>query len=129
MACQASLAWAWADGSNEAALSPAISENPSFNDQSSSDSAPKLDLTLTEIELEAIIRRYQVRTGFAEEGLLEEVTVQAPPVTLKMRDLTQEIWGGIAAPFWALLHPAQSWRIFLPIPPKQSDPANSGQDR
>lgn len=29
-------------------------------------------------------------------------------------------WGGIAAPFWALLNPTQSWRIFAPLPPDQT---------
>jgi hypothetical protein len=29
-------------------------------------------------------------------------------------------WEGIAAPFWALLNPTQSWRIFAPLPPDQT---------
>lgn len=29
-------------------------------------------------------------------------------------------WPGIAAPFWALLNPTQSWRIFAPLPPDQT---------
>ena len=33
---------------------------------------------------------------------------------------TPDIWPGIAAPFWALLHPTQAWRIFGPIPPDQA---------
>ena len=33
---------------------------------------------------------------------------------------TPEIWPGIGAPFWALLHPTQAWRIFGPIPPDQA---------
>ncbi len=34
---------------------------------------------------------------------------------------TPEVWPGIAAPFWALLNPSQSWRIFAPLPPDQTD--------
>jgi hypothetical protein len=49
---------------------------------------------------------------------LEEVTVTAPEELLPMRDETQEIPGGVAALLWAIAHPTQSWRIFLPIPPK-----------
>lgn len=37
---------------------------------------------------------------------------------------TPEIWPGIAAPFWALLHPTQAWRIFGPIPPDQARALN-----
>jgi hypothetical protein len=29
-------------------------------------------------------------------------------------------WPGIAAPFWAVLNPTQSWRIFAPLPPDQT---------
>lgn len=33
---------------------------------------------------------------------------------------TPNVWPGIAAPFWAVLNPAQSWRIFAPLPPDQT---------
>jgi hypothetical protein len=42
--------------------------------------------------------------------------VTAPIEVLPVRDPTRDIWEGIAAPFWAMLHPTQAWRIFLPIP-------------
>lgn len=29
-------------------------------------------------------------------------------------------WRGLASPFWALLNPTQSWRIFAPLPPDQT---------
>jgi hypothetical protein len=38
---------------------------------------------------------------------------------------TPEIWPGIGAPFWALLHPTQAWRIFGPIPPDQARGINA----
>lgn len=33
---------------------------------------------------------------------------------------TPRVWPAIAAPFWALLHPTQAWRILAPIPPDQA---------
>ena len=33
---------------------------------------------------------------------------------------TPNVWPGIAAPFWALVNPTQSWRIFAPLPPDQT---------
>ena len=33
---------------------------------------------------------------------------------------TPTVWPGIAAPFWALLNPTQSWRILAPLPPDQT---------
>ena len=32
---------------------------------------------------------------------------------------TPTVWGGLAAPFWALVNPVQAWRIFAPLPPDQ----------
>lgn len=49
---------------------------------------------------------------------IEEVEVEGaklPPTTF-----TPRVWPSIAAPFWALLHPTQAWRIFAPIPPDQA---------
>lgn len=49
---------------------------------------------------------------------IEEVQVEGakvPPPTF-----TPRVWPAIAAPFWALLHPTQAWRIFAPIPPDQA---------
>ena len=33
---------------------------------------------------------------------------------------TPRVWPGIAAPFWAIVNPTQSWRIFAPLPPDQT---------
>lgn len=33
---------------------------------------------------------------------------------------TPTAWPGIVAPIWAILNPAQSWRIFAPLPPDQT---------
>jgi hypothetical protein len=77
-----------------------------------------LRLTLSEAELLSIIARHQPGAINAVESQLEEILVTAPTELLPMRDTSQEVWGGIAAPVWALLHPTQAWRIFLPIPPE-----------
>lgn len=36
------------------------------------------------------------------------------------RSATPNVWPGIAAPFWAIAHPAEAWRIFAPLPPDQT---------
>jgi hypothetical protein len=49
---------------------------------------------------------------------IEEIEVEGarvPPPTF-----TPRVWPGIAAPFWALFHPTQAWRIFAPIAPDQA---------
>jgi hypothetical protein len=96
-------------------------ESPPTVLQSPSDRIPinrPLRLTLSEAELLSIIARHQPGTINAVESQLEEILVTAPTDLLPMRDTSQEVWGGIAAPVWALLHPTQAWRIFLPIPPE-----------
>lgn len=82
--------------------------------------------SLSDQQLDAFIRRYQALHGDPVGAMLEEVTVQSP-AELRMRDLSQDIWGGPAAPFWALMHPTQSWRIFLPVPPKDAPAKDSGE--
>ena len=57
--------------------------------------------------------------GSGFDGQLEEITVTAPGELLPMTEnVYDEMWGGILAPVWALMHPTQAWRIFLPIPPE-----------
>jgi hypothetical protein len=46
------------------------------------------------------------------------VLVIAPGEYAPMRDVSQDVGGGIVAPFWAIMHPKDAWRIFVPIPPK-----------
>lgn len=79
-----------------------------------------LNLLLTQAELRSVIRNYEIRTGEVLTGPIEEgeVIVTAPYELAPMRDASQDAWGGIAAPFWAIMHPKDAWRIFLPIPPK-----------
>lgn len=80
-----------------------------------------LNLLLTQAELQAIVRSYEDRTGevlTAPIGDDDEIVVTAQGEHAPMRDRSQDVLGGIAAPFWALAHPKDAWRIFVPIPPK-----------
>jgi hypothetical protein len=83
-------------------------------------SGKPLDLLLTQAELRAVVRNYEIATGENHTAPIDddEVLVSAPGVQAPMRDPSQDIWGAIAAPFWAILHPKDAWRIFVPIPPR-----------
>jgi hypothetical protein len=80
--------------------------------------AQPLQLTLTPAQMRAVLASHQPGATDAMPGPFEEVTVTAAAERAPMRDVSQEVWGGIAAPVWGLLHPTQAWRIFLPIPPR-----------
>ena len=67
-------------------------------------------------EIVAVARLNPARTASASVDGLEEVVVTAPEDLLPMPGVYEEMWGGILAPVWAVLHPTQAWRIFLPIP-------------
>jgi hypothetical protein len=83
--------------------------------------AKPLNFLLTREELRAIADRYVwVASDAAQVDESETVTVRAPAYLAPMRDRSQDVAGGIAAPFWALAHPKDAWRIFLPIPPKDN---------
>jgi hypothetical protein len=78
-----------------------------------------LDLLLTQAELRSLIRSYENRTGnIVTAPIDEEVLVTAPGEQAPMREPSRDVARGIAAPFWAIANPSQSWRIFMPIPPK-----------
>jgi hypothetical protein len=88
-----------------------------------------LNLLLTQSELRDWVRDYERQTGQNLTAPIQdddEVIVAAPGYVAPMRDVSQDAWGGIAAPFWAILNPGNAWRIFVPIPPKgdvaQSEP-------
>lgn len=71
---------------------------------------------ITELYSQDEIKRFLAR---AVDPDIEEVEVEdartheAPPAS-------PEVWGAIAAPFWAILHPTQAWRIIAPIPPDRA---------
>ena len=72
-----------------------------------------LNLLLTQSELRAFVRNYEIKSGEFLTAPIDddEVIVVAPAWQAPMRDLSQDVWGGIAAPFWAIMHPKDAWRI------------------
>jgi len=79
-----------------------------------------LNLLLTQAELQVIVRNYEIKTGEILTAPIDEdeVVVTASYALLPMRDPSQDVPGGLAAPFWAIANPRNAWRIFLPIPPR-----------
>lgn len=53
-------------------------------------------------------------TTFREN--IEEVEVEGE----RNIPATPRVWPGIFAPFWAVAHPTQAWRILAPLPPDQT---------
>jgi hypothetical protein len=103
---------------------PHQADLPGLLKATSSASRP-MNLLLTQSELRSVISAYEDRTGEILTAPIddEEILVTAPGERVPMRDVGQDAWGGIAAPFWALTHPKDAWRIFVPIPAR-SLPAN-----
>jgi hypothetical protein len=79
---------------------------------------PDLARLYTSPQLERLIAKMEAEN--IEEVEVEGARVPAPT-------FTPRIWPGIAAPFWALFHPTQAWRIFAPLPPDQA--RNVGNQR
>jgi hypothetical protein len=78
--------------------------------------APSITELYTSEQLEALLDKMDAQH-------LEGVEVEGERIPAPK--FTPDIWPGIAAPFWALLHPTQAWRIFGPIPPDQARGINS----
>jgi hypothetical protein len=49
---------------------------------------------------------------------IEEVEVEGQRERTEPR--SPAVWGGIAAPIWAILNPTQAWRILAPLPPDRA---------
>jgi hypothetical protein len=93
---------------DEAAAAPAT---PKTLDRTLDLRPPKITQLYTPRQLERLIAKM-------ESDNIEEIEVEGariPPPTF-----TPRVWPGIAAPFWALFHPTQAWRILAPIPPDQA---------
>jgi hypothetical protein len=56
----------------------------------------------------------QVDTS-AESDAAEALTIAAAPSVLQESPDAQPSVGGLASLYWAARHPAQAWRVFLPI--------------
>jgi hypothetical protein len=63
-----------------------------------------------------------VLSGTVDPDRLETVEVQGFRGSSAPR--TPVAWSGIGAPFWAIAHPADAWRIFAPLPPDQARPVS-----
>jgi hypothetical protein len=102
----------------------AVAEEPAANfpatNRSANATAPrKLDLRLPDIRtifsqatIEAVLNK--TRDG----DTIEEVEVEGE--RSRVIPSTPSIPGGLFAPFWALAHPTQAWRIFTPLAPDQA---------
>jgi len=101
----------------------AVAGAASAEDETAADSAaipPAKPLDLRPPDITKLITSEQLAQLLEklDDENIEEVEVEGakvPPPTF-----TPRVWPSIAAPFWALLHPTQAWRIFAPIPPDQA---------
>jgi hypothetical protein len=82
--------------------------------------APPRRLDLRAPDINRILTPEQIASALAsardrniEEVQVEGVRTRPPPAT-------PAVWPGILAPFWALAHPTQAWRILAPIPPDRA---------
>ena len=92
-------------GENQQGAATAVATKPLWLPQSRSD-------------WDAIVSKIDVAATNATDGF-EEVLVTAPADLVPMKlDVYDDMWGGILAPVWAIMHPTQAWRILLPIPPE-----------
>lgn len=100
----------------------AAEPEPTLNDNTATASGKPLDLRTPDVtklvtpeELERLTR------GTDAEAIdIDEVQVQRRSGLPPDRP---PVWPGLLAPFWALAHPTQAWRIFAPLP---ADQVNSG---
>lgn len=72
--------------------------------------APDINTLVSPEELERLLKG-NVDSG-ADEVKVEGARDLQPPDT-------PVVWPGLLAPFWALAHPTQAWRIFAPLPADQ----------
>jgi hypothetical protein len=104
------LAFAYAAATNDSAA-PSAADNPP--------PAPAKPLDLRAPDITKLYTREQLDRLLAQlNDTIEEVEVEGAPVPPPT--FTPQVWGGIAAPLWALLHPLQAWRIIAPVAPDQA---------
>lgn len=73
--------------------------------------APAISKLYTHRQLERLIAKMEA--DYIEKIEVEGARIPPP-------EFTPRVSPGIFAPFWALLHPTQAWRILAPIPPDQA---------
>lgn len=94
---------------------------PPGNEKAPTTSSKPLDLRTPDVarlvtpeELERL-----TKGSLDEERDIEEVQVQRRSGLPPDRP---PVWPGLLAPFWALAHPTQAWRIFAPLSADQVNP-------
>ena len=82
---------------------------------------PPRQLDLRPPKITALYSHQQLQRLIAkmEADNIEEIEVEGARMPAPTFN-TPQVWPAIAAPFWAMLHPTQAWRIFAPIPPDQA---------
>jgi hypothetical protein len=73
-----------------------------------------LDLRSPDLRSLDLADRWQIGTS-SESDDAQAVTIAAAPLALEETPEGQPSPGGFASLYWAARHPAQAWRIFLPI--------------
>jgi hypothetical protein len=101
----------------------AVAKNATTANTAPAAPAKRLDLKPPDITELYTSEQLQTMLDRMDAQHLEGVEVEGERIPAPK--FTPEIWPGIAAPFWALLHPTQAWRIFGPIPPDQARGINS----
>jgi hypothetical protein len=104
--------------------SPSLAEDRTQNVVATSVRAPVLQSQtaqqslrkLSAAELDSVIAKHRAVLASTSSSQLEEVVVTRPAELLPVHSQTRDVWPGIAAPFWAIMHPTQAWRILMPIP-------------
>jgi hypothetical protein len=74
---------------------------------------PPLDLRIGDVRKYMTPEEYRAAINGSEERNTVVVEANRPLLPMKSE---LDVPGGILAPFWALAHPTQAWRIFLPDP-------------
>ncbi len=90
---------------------------PAAGDNSAEEKKQPLDLRapdITKLYTPEQVKAMLARARDDAEPVEVETTREPPPT------VTPYVWRAVAAPFWALLHPTQAWRIFAPLPPDQT---------
>ena len=88
-------------------------------DQAETTPPKQLDLRPPNIAELYTFQQLQRLIAKMEADNIEEIEVEGARMPAPTFN-TPQVWPAIAAPFWAMLHPTQAWRIFAPIPPDQA---------
>lgn len=75
------------------------------------EAAKPLDLRIGDVREYMTPEEFRALISLPDESNTVVVKADAPLVPMKS---PLDVPGGIMAPFWALAHPTQAWRLFLP---------------